>query len=269
VSDSGSNRGARLAGLVDPDRVAPDDAPRLAARLADAGFDLILLGTSRSERRREDAVARALHGATRLPLVLFPGSAEHLTPHADALLFLTLLSGRNPEFLVGEQVRAARRVRALGLRAIPTAYLLIDGGRVSTVERVTGTAPIARDDVDALVDHAIAAELLGLSAVYLEAGSGAAHSVSPAAVRAVRDATQLSIFVGGGLRTPDDCAALAAAGADTLVVGTVIEEGAGDALLRDLADATHGAGCAAARMPEHAAERAVPPSARRAAERLT
>lgn len=232
--------GARLAVLVDPDRVDPHGALAVAARAAEAGFDLLLLGTSRSTLGREGAVARALHRATPLPLVLFPGGAEHLTPHADALLFLSLLSGRNAEYLAGEQVRAARRVRALGLRAIPTAYLLIDGGRVSSVERVTGTRPIARGDVDGLVDHALAAECLGLRAIYLEAGSGAAHAVPAEMVRAVREATRAPLLVGGGLRTAEACAALAAAGADTLVVGTVIEQGASDGLLRDLADAAHG-----------------------------
>lgn len=230
---------ARLAGLVDPDRTAPEEAPRLAARLAAAGFDLLLLGTSRSLLRREDAVARALHRATSLSLVLFPGSADHLTPHADALLFLTLLSGRNPEYLAGEQVRAARRVRALGLPPIPTAYLLVDGGRVSTVERVSGTAPIPAGDVEGLVDHALAAECLGLRAVYLEAGSGAPRHVPAAAVRAVREATRLPLVVGGGIRAPEACAALAAAGADTLVVGTAIEAGASDALLAEMAAAAH------------------------------
>ncbi len=230
---------ARLAGLVDPDRVSPEEAPRLAQCLARAGFDFILFGTSRSERGRDGEVARALHGASPLPVVLFPGSADHVTPHADALLFLTLLSGRNPDFLVGEQVRAARRVRALGIPSIPTAYILIDGGRVSTVERVTGTAPLTREDVDEHVDHALAAELLGLRAIYLEAGSGAPRPVPPGSVRAVREATSLPILVGGGVRTPETCASFVAAGADAVVVGTAIERGAADGLLREMAAATH------------------------------
>ncbi len=232
---------ARLAGLVDPDLVAAEEAPRLAERLARVGFDFILFGTSRSERGREGDVARALHGASPLPVVLFPGSADHVTPHADALLFLVLLSGRNPDFLVGEQVRAARRVRALGIPSIPTAYILIDGGRVSTVERVTGTAPLAREEVGAHVDHAIAAELLGLRAIYLEAGSGAPRPVPVSSIRAVRDATSLPILAGGGVRTPETCASFVAVGAGAVVVGTAIERGADDALLREMAAATHGA----------------------------
>jgi phosphoglycerol geranylgeranyltransferase len=234
-----SDERARLAGLVDPDRVSLAAAPRLAERLAAAGFDLILFGTSRSERGRGPDVARALHRATPLPVVLFPGSADHVTAHADALLFLVLLSGRNPDFLVGEQVRAARRVRSLGIPSIPTAYILIDGGRVSTVERVTGSAPLARGDVDAHVDHALAAELLGLRAIYLEAGSGAPSPVPLDSVRAVRAATSVPILVGGGVRTPETCAALVAAGADTVVVGTAIERGADDAHLREMAVAAH------------------------------
>jgi putative glycerol-1-phosphate prenyltransferase len=227
-------RGPRLAALIDPDRVSPTEARALAQRLAAAGFDLLFLGTSVSRLGREGAVARAIHRATPLPVVLFPGSADHLTEHADALLFLTLLSGRNADYLVGEQVRAARRVRALGLPAIPTAYLLIDGGRVSTVEQVTGTKPIAGDDVAGLVDHALAAGFLGQRAVYLEAGSGALRPVAARSVRAVRAATDLAIIVGGGIRTPEQCRALARAGADTIVIGTLIEEGAVERDLRDL-----------------------------------
>ncbi|MFN0151626.1 MAG: geranylgeranylglyceryl/heptaprenylglyceryl phosphate synthase [bacterium] len=233
-------RPARIAGLIDPDRTAPDEARAVALALEAAGFDLILLGTSVSRLGNEDAVARALHRATSLPLVLFPGGADQLTPHADALLFLTLLSGRNPRYLIGEQVRAARRVRDLRLPAIPTAYILVSGGRVSTVERVTGTSPIAGHDVASLVDHALAAEMLGLRAIYLEAGSGAERTVPPEALREVRAATRVPILAGGGIRTPDACAALAAAGADTLVVGTLIEEGADPARLRELAAAAHG-----------------------------
>lgn len=233
--------GARIAGLIDPDRTGPDEALALAHVLEDAGFDLILFGTSVSQTRRETEVARVIHRATSLPVILFPGSADHLTPHADALLFLSLVSGRNPRYLIEEQVRAAARVRELRLPAIPTAYILVEGGRVSTVERVTETTPIAADDVESLVDHAVAAELLGMRAIYLEAGSGAARCVPPEALRAVREATRVPIVAGGGIRTPDACAALAAAGADTLVVGTLIEEGADGSRLHELAVAAHGA----------------------------
>jgi len=237
---SAASRGARIAGLIDPDRTAPNDARAVALALEAAGFDLILLGTSISRLGNEDAVARALHRATSLPLILFPGSADHLTPHADALLFLTLLSGRNPRYLIGEQVRAARRVRDMRLPAIPTAYILVGGGRVSTVERVTETSPIAGRDIAKLVDHALAAEMLGLRAIYLEAGSGAERTVPAESLCAVRAATRVPILAGGGIRTPDACAALATAGADTLVVGTLIEEGADPGRLRELAAAAHG-----------------------------
>ena len=238
--------GARIAALVDPDRTGPDEALALARVLEDAGFDIILFGTSVSHMRRETEVARAIHRATSLPVILFPGSADQLTPHADALLFLSLISGRNPRYLIEEQVRAAARVRELRLPAIPTAYILVEGGRVSTVERVTETAPIAANAVKSLVDHAVAAELLGMRAIYLEAGSGAARCVPAEALRAVREATRVPIIAGGGIRTPEACAALAAAGADTLVVGTLIEEGTDASRLRALASAAHGSANAAA-----------------------
>ena len=158
-----------------------------------------------------------------LPILLFPGSAEQLTDKADALLYLSLLSGNNPEYLVGQQIRAARQVRQSGIEAIPTAYILIDGGTETSAMRVTGTQPIPPEDINRIVDTAIAAEMMGKQLIYLEAGSGAVNPVSEEIIRAVRGATVIPLVVGGGIRTPEQMKRAHAAGADIVVIGNHFE----------------------------------------------
>ena len=158
-----------------------------------------------------------------LPILLFPGSAEQLTDEADALLYLSLLSGNNPEYLVGQQIRAARQVRQSGIEAIPTAYILIDGGTETSAMRVTGTQPIPPEDINRIVDTAIAAEMMGKQLIYLEAGSGAVNPVSEEIIRAVRGATAIPLVVGGGIRTPEQMKSAHAAGADIVVIGNHFE----------------------------------------------
>ena len=158
-----------------------------------------------------------------LPILLFPGSAEQLTDEADALLYLSLLSGNNPEYLVGQQIRAARQVRQSGIEAIPTAYILIDGGTETSAMRVTGTQPIPPEDINRIVDTAIAAEMMGKQLIYLEAGSGAVNPVSEEIIRAVRGATVIPLVVGGGIRTPEQMKRAHDAGANIVVIGNHFE----------------------------------------------
>ncbi|MCB0813121.1 MAG: phosphoglycerol geranylgeranyltransferase [Flavobacteriales bacterium] len=158
------------------------------------------------------------------PVVLFPGSPAQLSGHADALLFLSLISGRNPELLIGHHVTSAPTVKALGLEAIPTGYLLVDGGRMTTAHYVSQTSPIPHDKPGIAAATALAGELLGLKAIYLDTGSGAPRTVAPDMVKAVRQAVDLPIIVGGGIRSTEQAQALCEAGADMLVVGTAFEE---------------------------------------------
>ena len=158
-----------------------------------------------------------------LSIILFPGSAEQFTPEADAILYLSLLSGTNPEYLVTQQVKSAHRIHASSVEVIPTAYILIDGGVETSTMRVTGTGPIPQTDIDTIIDISIAAELMGKKAIYLEAGSGAKTPVSPDIIRAVRAATSLTLIVGGGIRTPEAMHAAYDAGADIVVIGNHFE----------------------------------------------
>jgi phosphoglycerol geranylgeranyltransferase len=211
--------------LIDPGRSAPNDARELAERAGRAGAAGFLVGDSLGHRATIAAhVAAIRSGAPDLPVVQFPASADDLCPDVDAVLYLVLLSGRNPRYLVEEQVRAVPFFeRHVGVSAISTAYLLIDGGRESAVEHVSRTEPLARDDVDLITAHVKAGQLMGLHATYLEAGSGATKPVSADVIRGARAATNGPLFVGGGIDSTAKARAAREAGADYVVVGTLFE----------------------------------------------
>ena len=209
--------------LVDPERTDASLASRLAERAEREGAAGLLIGTSFDGAARTAEVAEAIKRSTTLPLLLFPGSANQLVPMVDAVLLLSLVSGRNPQYLIEEHVRAVPFLLRHDIATISTAYLLVDGGRVTAVESVSQTRPLPADKPELAAVHAVAASLIGMAAVYLDAGSGAPHPVAPAVVRAVRQAVRLPIFVGGGMRTPEQVAAARAAGADLVIVGSAIE----------------------------------------------
>jgi phosphoglycerol geranylgeranyltransferase len=209
--------------LVDPGRTDAAQAAAVARAADDAGAAALMIGSSFDGIERTETVARAMKGASTLPLLLFPGSAAQLTPAVDAVLFLSLVSGRNPQYLIEEHVRAVPFFHAHPVEAISTAYILVDGGRITAVESVSQTRPLPADKPEIAAAHAVAARMIGMAAVYLDAGSGAAQPVGPAIVRAVRHAVDLPLIVGGGLRTPEAARAAREAGADFVVVGTAVE----------------------------------------------
>ncbi len=181
---------------------------------------------SLSAQRSVSAAVCTLSGEAghgRPPIILFPGNAAQFTPEADAILYLSLLSGDNPEYLVTQQIRSARRIHNSSVEVIPTAYILIDGGVETSTMRVTGTKPLNPSDPQTIIDTCIAAELMGKKAIYLEAGSGAKVPVSPDIIRAVRQNTSITLIVGGGIRTPEAMKAAYDSGADIVVIGNHFE----------------------------------------------
>ena len=158
-----------------------------------------------------------------IPIVLFPGNSSQFTPEADAVLFLSLLSGNNPEYIVGQQIKSARAIYESHINFVPTAYILIDGGVETSTMRVTGTQPLDPNDVNTIIDTSIAAEMMGKKAIYLEAGSGAITPVSTDIIKAVRAHTSVTLIVGGGIRTPEAMNTAYAAGADIVVIGNHFE----------------------------------------------
>ncbi|MBX2978002.1 MAG: geranylgeranylglyceryl/heptaprenylglyceryl phosphate synthase [Flavobacteriales bacterium] len=214
-----------LAVLIDPD--FGQDEVRLERTVQNACMakaDLIFVGGSLLTSAAFDRCVELVKHWSSKPVVLFPGSPSQLSAHADAVLFLSLISGRNPELLIGHHVVAAPTVKALGLEAIPTGYMLVDGGRTTTAHYVSQSSPIPHDKPGIAAATALAGELLGLRSIYLDTGSGAPRSVSPEMIAAVRATVDLPIIVGGGIRTAEQARQLCAAGADVLVVGTAFEE---------------------------------------------
>lgn len=214
-----------LAVLIDPD--FGQDSARLERTVQNACMakaDLIFVGGSLLTSTAFDGCVQRVKQLSDRPVVLFPGSPAQLSKHADAVLFLSLISGRNPELLIGHHVTAAPTIRSMGLEAIPTGYLLIDGGKPTTVSYVSQTLPIPHDKPGIAAATAIAGELLGLRTIYMDTGSGALQAVSPEMIAAVRKSVDLPIIIGGGIRDTATARALCSAGADVLVVGTAFEE---------------------------------------------
>ena len=214
-----------LALLLDPEKADLNALPLSADCLP----DYIFVGGSTGGDTT--AFVRALRNKLpitnhQLPIILFPGNATQFTPEADAILYLSLLSGDNPEYLVGQQIKSARRIHDSSVQVIPTAYILIDGGVETSTMRVTNTLPLNptnAEGIQTIIDTAIAAELMGKQAIYLEAGSGAKTPVAPDIIRAVRERTSVTLIVGGGIRTPQAMQQAYAAGADIVVIGNHFE----------------------------------------------
>jgi phosphoglycerol geranylgeranyltransferase len=214
-----------LAVLVDPDHGEDEEAlTQLVQNACMAQADLIFVGGSLLTGTGFHRCVERVKSLSDRPVVLFPGSPMQLSGHADAVLFLSLISGRNAELLIGHHVTTAPTIRSLGLEAIPTGYLLVDGGAPTTASYVSQTAPLPHDKPGIAAATALAGEMLGLRALYLDSGSGAKRAVSPAMVAAVRKATEGPLIVGGGIRDADTARAICAAGADVVVVGTAFEQ---------------------------------------------
>ncbi|HEX2618200.1 MAG TPA: geranylgeranylglyceryl/heptaprenylglyceryl phosphate synthase [Flavobacteriales bacterium] len=214
-----------LAVLIDPD-FGQDEArlERTVQNACMAKADLLFVGGSLLTSAAFDRCVELVKQWSDRPVVLFPGSPSQLSRHADAVLFLSLISGRNPELLIGHHVTAAPSVRALGLEAIPTGYMLVDGGKPTTVSYVSQTLPLPYDKPGIAACTALAGELLGLRTIYMDTGSGAQRTVSPAMISAVRQTVDLPIIIGGGIRDAATARVLCEAGADVLVVGTAFEQ---------------------------------------------
>lgn len=214
-----------LAVLIDPD-FGQDEAAldRTVQNACMAKADLIFVGGSLMTSTSFDQCVQRVKELSDRPVVLFPGSPAQLSGHADAVLFLSLISGRNPELLIGHHVTAAPTVKALGIEAIPTGYMLVDGGHMTTAHYVSQSSPLPYDKPGIAAATAIAGELLGLRTIYMDTGSGAPRTVSPEMIAAVRQQVALPIIVGGGIRDARTARSLCEAGADVLVMGTAFEQ---------------------------------------------
>ncbi len=234
-----ATKGAGYLVLVDPDRWNLDEVETFIKKINTSGADGIMVGSSMILGEGVQSKMKLIQEVATLPVILFPGNINQLTPHVDALFYLSVISGRNPQFLIGDQVQAAPVVRELGIEPIATAYMIIESGRVTTAEFVSGSKPIPRDKDEIAVAHALAADYLGFKFIYLEAGSGAQYSVTPQMAHAVSRYTDVPIIVGGGIHSPEVAQTLVQAGASFIVTGNVLEDVENSHLMEQFAKAIH------------------------------
>ena len=217
-------KGAGFIVLIDPDRKNDKKLETLVENANRSDVDAIFVGGSlMMDGGYHDRVAR-IKDVAKIPVIFFPGGVGQINEYYDAMLFMSVISGRNPHYLIGEQVIAAPIVKDLALEAIPTGYMLLDGGSATTVEFMSGSLPIPLDRPDIAVAHALAGQYLGMKLLYLEAGSGAKYPVPIEIIKQVASETNVSLIVGGGIRTPKVAAERVKAGASFIVAGTAIEK---------------------------------------------
>lgn len=219
-----SNGEKLLAVLIDPDKMQLDAVPGFIQKVNNSNATHIFVGGSDVKINVTDALVTKIKAHTKLPIVLFPGDVTQLTNHADALLFLSLISGRNPEYLIGKHVKAVSKLKQMSLEVIPTGYMLIENGKITSVQKVTETTPLKTTDIQTIVDTAKAGELLGMKLIYLEAGSGAMHTVNSEIIQTVKHTLEIPLIVGGGIRSKAQMQKSYDAGADMIVIGTAFEE---------------------------------------------
>lgn len=234
-----NRRGAGFLLLIDPDAVGEQDYLSVAESAEENGVDAILVGSSFTLESSFNSAISKIKKVTTLPVVIFPGSFAQVAPGADAILFTSLVSGRNPSYLIDEQVKGAPLVKKFELEPIPTAYMLIESGPLTSVQFISGTIPIPRHKYEIACAHALAAQYMGMKLAYLEAGSGAQNPVPCEMIQQVSDYVDIPLIVGGGLRTPGQCAERVKAGGSFIVVGNAIENDRGSARLIEIADAIH------------------------------
>ena len=232
-------RGALFAVLLDPDSSDDKALLKSGTLAAENGADLILVGGSFMGNFDLPRQVQALKQEVKLPIILFPGGASQVVPGFDAMLFTVLVSGRNPNYLIDEQVRGGVLAKSLGVATIPTAYMLINSGKRTTVEYISGTFPIPADKPKLSMVHAIASELMGMRYVYLEAGSGAENPVPVEHIAYTKKATDLKIITGGGIKDPEAASIRVQAGSEIIVTGTLWERIHDKVLLQEFANAIH------------------------------
>lgn len=231
------NGSKKLAVLIDPDSFRLQQFEHTLELAIRNKVDYFFMGGSLLLDQKMDACIQRIRTKCQIPIILFPGNTYQVHPDADAILFLSLVSGRNPDFLIGQHVVAAPYIRKSKLEVLPTAYMLIDGGSDSTVRYMSNTNPIPHAKTDIAVSTSMAAEMLGLKMIFMDAGSGAHVPVSTEMIAGVRASVQIPVIVGGGIRNAETVSEILQAGADLIVVGTAFEED--PSLLFDISSVIH------------------------------
>jgi len=213
----------RIALLIDPDKLNGNFVDFIK-NAASFGVDFFFVGGSIVNVSVKDVVTKIKEIAPKIPVILFPGDSSQFANNADGILYLSLISGRNPDYLIGQHVKNSVFIKKSNVEVIPTAYILIDGGKKTSVQMVSKTEPIKADNIDLAVSTAVAGELLGMQTIYLEAGSGALQNVPLEMISAVKQNINKTLIVGGGIRTIKQINDILSASADIIVVGNSLED---------------------------------------------
>lgn len=213
-----------LAVLIDPEKVKIDEIHGFIKLVNASIATHIFVGGSTDKNNQIEHTVEAIKKHTILPVILFPGDFSQVTSVADGILFLSLISGRNPEYLIEQQIAAVPKLKESSLEVIPTGYILIDGGAETSVQRTSNTNPMSRDDLTHIIHTALAGQYMGKKLIYLEAGSGANVSVDSSIVNMASNELEIPLIVGGGIRTKTQLDQAYNAGADMVVIGTAFEQ---------------------------------------------
>ena len=213
-----------LAVLIDPDKFLIKNTNGFIEKVNASVTTHIFVGGSTVVENETDALVAEIKKQTNLPVILFPGDVTQITDKADAILFLSLISGRNPEYLIGKHVEAVSKLKNTELEVIPTGYILVESGKETAVQKVTNTNPISRKNIQNIVETAKAGQLLGMKLIYLEAGSGAMEPLTNNIISQVKKEIQIPLIVGGGIRSKEQLENAYNSGADVVVIGTAFEE---------------------------------------------
>lgn len=226
-----------FAVLIDPDKVTVEKIDELTALATKARVDYLLVGGSLVVTNRLDEVVQQIKKNCNIPVILFPGSPSQITPYADALLYLSLISGRNAELLIGQHVISAPFVKQSRLEIISTGYMVIDGGAPTTVSYISNAAPIPADKNEIAMCTAMAGEMLGMKLIYMDAGSGAKRPITESMIEKVAQIIEVPLVIGGGITDPEKAYRNCKAGADMIVIGNAIEKDA--SLIEEMSAAIH------------------------------
>jgi putative glycerol-1-phosphate prenyltransferase len=226
-----------FAVLIDPDKINHVVLDDLISLAVVAHVDFLLVGGSLVISNHLDACVQHIKQHCNIPVILFPGSPSQISKYADALLYLSLISGRNPELLIGQHVVSAPFVRQSGLELMPTGYIVVDGGAPTTVSYISNATPVPADKNEIAMCTAMAGEMLGMKLIYMDAGSGAKRPITESMIKAVAEHIQVPLIVGGGITDPEKAYLNCKAGADVIVVGNAIEKDA--SLIKEMSDAVH------------------------------
>ena len=226
-----------FAVLIDPDKVDNAAVEQLVGLAIESRVDYFFVGGSLVISNHLDDCISQIKTSCNIPVILFPGSPSQISRYADAVLYLSLISGRNPELLIGQHVVSAPFIKRSGLEIISTGYMVIDGGAPTTVSYISNATPIPADKNDIAMCTAMAGEMLGMKLVYMDAGSGAKRPITEQMIELVAKNIEVPLIVGGGITDPEKAYLNCKAGADLIVVGNAIEKNT--SLIKEISEAIH------------------------------